>query len=263
MIDEESHSSRFSFYFLEEGEMYIKEFVGLCHLLYPESNKIEELKGNVHFCSRSIIFEPDSHDYSIVKFHFKHFQNRPKIQIISDKEMFNFTVNKIICINPPPIYESYKFYDLTSEIYLNFEFEKLESVAEVVFELIDKYNHKQNSFEFDSIEYLGTLYSFQFDYGLLKKQNEKCLIKRELIVKQLLPLIEIPGMLMITNERIYFQPVFEFYSKKIITIKLNRINRYYKRKIAEGDRGLEICAFSKKGKEKNIFWNLKMNIVEI
>ena len=82
MIEEQSNSSRFSFYFLDEGEMYIKEFVGLCNLLYPESNKIEELKGNVHFCSHSIIFEPDSHDYSIVKFHFKYFQNRPKIQLI-------------------------------------------------------------------------------------------------------------------------------------------------------------------------------------
>ena len=240
MIDEESVSSRFSLYFLEEGEMYIKEFAGLCHLLYPETNKIEELKGNVHFGSRSIIFEPDSHYYTIIKFHFKYFQNRPKIQIISDKEMINFTVNRIICINPPPIYESYKIYDLTSEIYLNFEFEKLESVARVVFELIDKFNYKQNSFGFDTIEYLGTLYSFQFDYGLLKKQNEKCLIKRELIVKQLIPLIEIPGMLMLTKERIYFQPVFEFYSKKIITIKINRINKYYKRKIAEGNKGLEI-----------------------
>ena len=166
MIDTKNVSTRFSFYFLEEGELYIKEFAGICQLLYPETNKIEELKGNVHFGSRSIIFEPDSHDFSIVKFHFKYFQNRPKIQLISDKEMFNFTVNKIICIKPPPIYESFKIYEITSEIYLNFEFEKLESVAEVVFELIDKYNYKQNSFEFDSIEYLGTLYSFQFDYGL-------------------------------------------------------------------------------------------------
>ena len=167
--------------------------------------------------------------------------------------MFNFTINKIICIHPPPIYESYKSYDLTSDIYLNFEFEKLESVAEVVFELIDKYNYKKNIFESDSLEYLGTLYSFQFDYGLFKKPNEKCLIKRELIVKQLIPLIEIPGMLMMTNERIYFQPVFEFYSKKITTIKFNRITKFYKRKVAEGNKGLEICSFSKKMKEKNLF----------
>ena len=253
MINIQSHSSRFSFYFLEEGEMYIKEFAGICQLLYPETNKIEELRGNVHFGSRSIIFEPDSTDYSIIKFHFKNFQNRPKIQVKSNKEMFNFTVNKIICIHPPPIYESYLNYNLISEVYLNFEFEKLESVAEVVFELIDKFNYKKNIFEFDSIEYLGTLYSFQFDYGLFKKPNEKCLIKKELIVKQLIPLIEIPGMLMVTNERIYFQPVFEFYSKKITTIKFNRITKYYKRKVAEGNKGLEICSFSKKSKEKNLF----------
>jgi factor associated with neutral sphingomyelinase activation len=58
---------------------------------------------------------------------------------------------------------------------------------------------------------------------------------------------------MITNERIYFQPVFEFYSKKITTIKFNRITKYYKRKVAEGNKGLEICSFSKKMKEKNLF----------
>ena len=108
MINIQTNSSRFSFYFLEEGEMYIKEFAGICQLLYPETNKIEELKGNVHFGSRSIIFEPDSPDYSIVKFHFKNFQNRPKITMKSEKEVFNFTVNKIICIHPPPMYESYQ-----------------------------------------------------------------------------------------------------------------------------------------------------------
>ena len=43
MIDAQSHSSRFSFYFLEEGEMYIKEFACICQLLYSETNKIEEL----------------------------------------------------------------------------------------------------------------------------------------------------------------------------------------------------------------------------
>ena len=253
MISIQTQSSRFSFYFLEEGEMYIKEFAGICQLLYPETNKIEELKGNVHFGSRSIIFEPDSQEYLIAKFHFKNFQNRPKIQIISKKEIINFTINKIIFINTTQIYESYKSYDLISDIYLHFKFEKLESVAEVVFELIDKFNYKKNIFEFDTLEYLGTLYSFQFDYGLFKKQNEKCLIKKELIVKQIIPLIEIPGMLMITNERIYFQPVFEFYSKKIITIKFNKILKYYKRKVAEGNKGLEICSFSKKNNEKNLF----------
>ena len=47
-------------------------------------------------------------------------------------------------------------------------------------------SQKQSLFEFDSIEYLGTLYSFQFDYSLVKTINEKFLLKSELIVKQLL-----------------------------------------------------------------------------
>lgn len=138
-------------------------------------------------------------------------------------------------------------------MYINFEYEKLETIAEVIFEIIDKYNSKKNVYEFDSLEYLGTLYSFQFDYNLLKNVSEKCLIKNELIVKQIIPLIEIPGMLMATNDRLYFQPVFKFYTKKVIKIKFSRISKYYKRKVAEGNKGLEICSFSKKKNEKNLF----------
>ena len=253
MINTHSFPSRFSFYFLDEGEMYIKEFSGQCRLQYPESNSLEQLKGIVHFGSRSIIFEPEAQNYPIVKFQFRYFKSRPKIQNIFNKETFVLTVEKIVCIKPPPIYDSYNTFEMNSDIYLNFEFENVETVAEVIFELIDKYNSKQNIFEFDSLEYLGTLYSFQFDYSLFKNVSEKCLIKNELIVKQIIPLIEIPGMLMLTNERIYFQHVFKFYSQKVISIKYNRISKFYKRKVAEGNKGLEICWFSKKHNEKNIF----------
>ncbi|MCQ2818957.1 MAG: hypothetical protein MJ252_16955 [archaeon] len=244
LVNENSNSPRFSLYHLDEGEMYIKEFAGNCQFIYPTSNQIELLKGVIHFCSRSIVFEPDSHDYLIVKFHFRNFLERPKIQNITNTEMFKLKVNKMTLIPTPPIFDAYRNSDITTDVIINFFYEKIEVVAQIIFELIDKFNAKQSSFEFDSIEYLGTLYSFQFDYTLVKTINEKFLLKSELSVKQLLPLINIPGTLMLTDQRIYFQPVFKINLKKCISIKFSKITQFYKRKISQGEIGLEIVAES-------------------
>ena len=73
IINSNTTSPRFSLYHLDEGELYIKEFGATCQYIYPISNTIEQLKGILHFCSRSIIFEPDIPSYSITKFHFRNF----------------------------------------------------------------------------------------------------------------------------------------------------------------------------------------------
>ena len=76
------------------------------------------------------------------------------------KEIFKFKVNRIILIPTLSKIESYKTYDLISNIVIDFLFEEIEYVAEIIFELIDKFNAKQNSFEFDSISYLGNYILF-------------------------------------------------------------------------------------------------------
>ena len=252
IINQSSNTPRFSLYYLDEGEMYIKEFVGNCQFINPQTEQIEQLKGVIHFCTRSIMFEPDQKDFHIVKFHFRNLTERPKIQIIDSKEMFKLKVNRMTLIKTPPL-EPYTNYDLISDVIFYFFFEKTEVVSEIIFELIDKYNAKQSMFEFDSIEYLGTLYSFQFDYTLVKNINEKFLLKNELVVRLLIPLIEIPGTLMLTDTRIYFQPVFKINLKKSISIKYTKVNQFYKRKITQGEIGLEICSTSQNKKTKNMF----------
>ena len=181
LINQSSNSPRFSLYYLDEGELYIKEFAGTCQFIYPSSNQIEQLRGIIHFCSRSIIFEPDSNNFLIVKFHFRNFKERPKIQNINNSDMFKLKVNKMTLIPTPPLFDAYRTYDISSDVFINFYYAKIEMISEIIFELIDKYNAKQSLFEFDSIEYLGTLYSFQFDYSLVKTINEKFLLKSELI----------------------------------------------------------------------------------
>lgn len=221
---------RFNLYHLDEGEMFIKEFAVTCQFVYPETQKVENLPGVLLIGSRSLIFEPDDYAYSIVKFHFRYINDKPKIITVDNKEMFKLFVTKIIEIPKGRIIQPYHTNDIKSDVFIHFLFEKIEHVAQIIYELIEKFNSKSTMFDFDSVEYLGNLYNFKFDFTRIKSINEKILLKNELFVKQALPLIEVPGLLLITDLRIYFQPLFTLNTKKTMNIEHNSITKIFKRK---------------------------------
>lgn len=230
MLGIQVRQPRFNLYQLDEGELFIKEFAVNCQFVYPETEKVENLPGVILIGSRSLIFEPDDQNYSIIKFHFRYISDKPKIILIENKEMFKLIVNKLVEIPKRKEPSPYKTYDIRSDVYINFLFEKIETVAQIIYELIEKFNSKHTVFDFDSMEYLGNLYSFKFDYTRIKSINEKFLLKQEIFVKQLLPLIEVPGLLMVTDSRIYIQPLFTLNTKKSISVKYVNINKLFKRK---------------------------------
>lgn len=231
MLGIQVRQPRFSLYNLDEGEMFIKEFAVSCQFVYLDTEKVENLPGVLLLGSRSLIFEPDDHSFSIVKFHFRYITDKPKIMMIENKEIFKFFVSNLIEIPKGKTPQPYKTYNIKSDVYVHFHFEKIESVAHIIYELIDKFNSKQASFDFDTVEYMENLYSFKFDYTRIKSLNEKFLLKQEIFVKQILPLIEVPGLLMVTDTRIYFQPLFTLNTKKSISIKYVNINKLFKRKL--------------------------------
>ena len=232
MLGIQIRQPRFNLYHLDEGEIFIKEFAANCQFVYPETETVENLSGVILIGSRSIIFEPDDHKFSIIKFHFRYLAAEGvKIVQIQNKEMFKLFVTKLIEVPCGKRVEPYKTYDIKSDVFIHFLFEKIEHVAQIVYELISKFNFKSTVFEFDSVEFLGNLYSFKFDYTRVKSINEKFLFKSEIFVKQILPLIEVPGLLMITDIRIYFQPLFTLNTKKSISIKLKNILSLFKRRI--------------------------------
>lgn len=221
---------RFNLYHLDEGEMFIKEFAANCQFVYPEFQKVENLSGVILIGSRSIIFEPDDHNFSIIKFHFRYINDRPKITLIENKDMFKLFVSKMIEVPRGRTVQAYQTYDIKSDVYIHFLFEKIEQVAQIIYELLEKFNSKSTVFDFDSVEYLGNLYNFKFDYTRIKSINEKILLKSELFAIQLLPLIEVPGLMMVTDSRLYFQPLFTLNTKKCIHIKHVNITKLFKRR---------------------------------
>ena len=72
---------------------------------------------------------------------------------------------------------------------------------------------------------------------MIKSFSEKNQLESELFTKQILPLLEIPGLLMITDQRIYFQPMFKLNNKRCVKIKFSKVTEIYTRKNRKRKKG--------------------------
>lgn len=237
---------RFSLYHLDEGELYIKEYLSNVEFTYPSNQEKMNLNGVLYLGSRSLIFEPEDKNISLIKFSFKYLVNLP-ILSFSDSTI-NFSTTRMIQIIGN-FTEPYKIYTIANEseqlIKIKIKYEKIEIVSKIISELIVKFNSKESSFQFDSLDYLGTLYNFTFDLTLIKSVNEKFIYNNQVYVKQMLPLIEVPGILRITDIRLYFQPIFKISSKKSINVKFSSMTQLFKRRLHLMNIGLEIVTNKK------------------
>lgn len=88
------------------------------------------------------------------------------------------------------------------------------------------------------------VFNCKFNKTLLKNFNEKPIIAHEIKIKYIIPLVSIDGLIYITNERIYMQPLHrQVLGKPVMKIKLEKIKELYKRRYTLMDVGLEIVSY--------------------
>ena len=86
---------------------------------------------------------------------------------------------------------------------------------------------------------------------------------KEIKIKYILPLVSLDGMLYITDERVYMQPIHPYVlGQSVINIKLSKVRELFKRRYTLMDVGLEIVSYSlndgengqqKKSKKKSMY----------
>ena len=77
----------------------------------------------------------------------------------------------------------------------------------------------------------------------MKKLSEKRLIPHECKVKYIMPLVSLDGLLYLTDERIYMQPMHpQTLGKSVVNIKVSSIKEIFKRRYTLMDIGMEIIA---------------------
>ena len=258
---EQVKNNRFNIYLLEEGEIYIKEY-----LVEFKENDNSKKQGIMYLASRSFVFEPQDESLPLEKYMFKFIGNyvvKDKDNKIilkgsaTDSEDFkdciaynSFSSNKnkydssflSIFKKKISIKEAYQPYEHSNEfvtLEIAFIYEQGIRTWELIMKVIQIFQSK-SGWDSDSQSILDMFYKYEFDLTKLKSIDEMCLIKKEVKVNKILPLIEVPGMLMLTNSRIYFQHLYILNSKKSYSIIYDRIKHIYRRKIKLKEVGIEI-----------------------
>lgn len=237
MLGVESFERKFNLYLLDEGEIYIKEFVADVQ----EANDLKR-QGVIVVGSRSLIFEPDNRREPIVKYMFRNFLDKPTLVNFLSKEEILPDIIQVTLDRKVLIYSNIKPYEtITQDIKLSMNFLYEKNIYPLVMTLFERFTNKRG-FEFDSIDILDKLYTFEFDLTQLESISESCLLKKEMRVCKIMPLIEVPGVLMMTDERIYFQPIYIVNSNKSYSIKYSEFIHLFKRRIKHREIGIEVIA---------------------
>ena len=88
----------------------------------------------------------------------------------------------------------------------------------------------------------------------MKTLSEKKLLKGDCKIKYVMPLVSIDGLIHLTDERIYMQPLHpQILGKAVIHIKLKNIKELFKRRYTLMDIGIEILSRSEKDKKKTMY----------
>lgn len=70
---------------------------------------------------------------------------------------------------------------------------------------------------------------------------------KELKIKYILPLVSVDGLLYLSDERVYMQPIHPYVlGQSVINIKLSKVRELFKRRYTLTDVGLEIVSYSSK-----------------
>lgn len=224
--------SRFNLLLLEYGEYFLEDLSAYCvqvpgDSLRKKSFKIHEslkTQGRIKLCSRSLLFEPSDPRKAIVRFPFKYFLGEPELYQLSQDEIsqssvrftgaFTFRCSTVFEMKSNDKIAPYQQIDCASRsegaqtlfglvhadpnVWLN----KLLQLKQIF------YSAMKNGWSVAQEQLLPFIASptSTFDSSQLVDFHETHLFASAVPVQRIRPLELIPGALMITDARIYFQP---------------------------------------------------------
>lgn len=81
------------------------------------------------------------------------------------------------------------------------------------------------------------------------------MFQKEFKVKRILPLVEVDGLLFVTNSRIYFQPYHNLYGEQVLNFKIKNFSEFFKRRFKLTETGLQLIVSKKNTKQQTLYLN--------
>ncbi|ETW08330.1 hypothetical protein H310_00940 [Aphanomyces invadans] len=218
-------NSRFSLLLLEDGEFFLDD---LSVFKYPDpvfqcltfdSCIQRKVQGRLKLCTRSIMFEPQDIMQPILKFPFRDMNVTPCAEVFDDEtnEMYlSFECNSVIEMKERNVDHPYTHRVLTdssmysTKVIFSLVHSKLPDFLEAIAPLWSL-SHKKNVLnKIDEERFLAPVleprHTDVFDASLLADFRERPLLSKCKLVDRIVPLLKFPGAMMLTNQRVYFQP---------------------------------------------------------
>jgi factor associated with neutral sphingomyelinase activation len=230
----------FTLLHLQEGEEYVQDFKGEFKFCYPPSRAELAEPGTIRFCTHSLILEAENPSLPILKYMFKYMQTPPEQAERKGGEKFmRFDCARVIEIPASKTPQPQKRHDLPAkkdqQVEIKLHYSALEPFVKAV-----SYLYAETKKNLSDTEYQKILRTFMedeerfgkvvFDKTRIKNISEKPLLSKELRVMQILPLVQIEGLVYLTDQRIYFQPLHSINTKPLMSTKICNIVGLFKRR---------------------------------
>eukprot|EP00026_Physarum_polycephalum_P001800 Phypoly_transcript_01803.p1 GENE.Phypoly_transcript_01803~~Phypoly_transcript_01803.p1 ORF type:complete len:984 (+),score=105.94 Phypoly_transcript_01803:185-3136(+) len=238
--------SRFSLILLEEGEYYFDDFSAF---YYPPGRDDEEsfrkrVKGRILLCSASLMFDPEDIRLPISKFPYRDCSSIDQWNDFSSilptkADIFSVRSSLVVEMKENNVNAPYKFVKNPVEYRFSLNYVALSQLLSrtSVFMSISKLPRLQMETMIKSIIEERER-SAQFDNTWLVDINEHQLL--ELTGARITPLVVNPGRILITNSRLYFQPINNIEAAPVNIWKLESIIRVSRRRHALREVGIEL-----------------------
>lgn len=226
---------RFSLLLLEEQEDYLQEFVVECHWpLEIEGNWSGKpvLSGTLRLCTKSLFFEPDDVRTPVVRFPFRRIQHLEPMA----RKSFTITTNGLTKMKANNADQPYIH---LKNVESHWKFSLLYAVFDRFLQMVTEQMALKDNEELLQKKMQERVDGASFDTSRLVDFSET--IGREASVSHVQPLVREPGKLIITNSRIYYQPLTSVTGFNLVrTHPLNSIAAVVRRRSSLRPCGLEI-----------------------
>lgn len=253
-----SSKRRFTPLMLEEKDYYFEDCAAFFHPtqknVYVSINERIAMKGRLHVCSRNLLFEPDEHSpilriplRKVVSLAPRFAQKGQGYLVLRTK-----AVVEITAANTPYNFKNLDLVSAESEFSFSLMYVSLEKFMELLTQLYHLERENGNSGSSDNAggggpSLLETIItkrenSCHFDTTNYADLRERSMLpeQKSVLCSRVTPLLVTPGCLMVTDERIYFQPFSTVSAEPCYQYEINTITRLYKRRHMMRDVAIEL-----------------------
>ncbi|CEG40584.1 Lysosomal trafficking regulator LYST and related BEACH and WD40 repeat proteins [Plasmopara halstedii] len=251
-----SSQTRFNLLLLEDGEFFLDDF-SVHRYLEPHPDAHRKVQGRLKTGTRGFFFEPQDSNLPILRFFFRDMKEMPLAELHNNSEtgdcaiLLAFKISSVVEMKERGVDHPYvqKETNASTGIPEKYMFSLLHSKIEEflknvrpIWELAHKKNVMNKMDEEVMLEPILTLRQIdQFDSSLLVDFRERPLLTKGRLVDRIVPLLKYPGCLMLTNQRLYFQPAqVNNVGDPVLNWAYDTIEYLYKRRHMLRQTGLEI-----------------------